>query len=326
MGTWKPEFWPLTARTPGAANSAPIVTPVIINEIHYHPTDLAGPLDNARDEFIELHNPTTSPVGLAGWVLKGGSDFTFPPGATLRPGDYILVVGFDPVAAPATLSAFRAALSVPASVPVFGPFSPKLGNDEADVEIARPDGAAFVNVDKVRYADFAPWATGADGTGPSFQRESRTVIGNDPANWFALTPTPGAKNSNQTAILDNDGDGMSNAYEDANGLDKFSVADAAQDADGDGRTNFAESIAGTDPRNPASYLSATVTKIAGGFRIQFTAQVGKEYTIQYRDSLTAGSWLRLTDIAAPVTTQTVIFDYPTVVAQRYYRVVTPTVP
>ena len=328
VGSWKPEFWPMIARTPGAANAPSVVTPVIINEIHYHPPDLAGPVDNARDEFIELHNPTTSPVTLAGWVLKGGSDFTFPAGATLRPGDYILVVGFDPANA-ATLAAFRTALGVSASTPIYGPFSPKLGNDNADVEIAKPSlefPGSFVNVDKVDYADFAPWPTSPDGTGPSLQRASRTVIGNDPANWAALAPTPGAKNTNQSAILDNDGDGMSNAFEDANGLDKFSAADAAQDADGDGRTNLAESIAGTDPRNAASFLAANVTKIAGGFRIQFTAQAGKGYTIQSRDSLTTGAWLRLTDIAAPPATQTVTFDDITALAQRFYRVATPTVP
>ena len=119
---------------------------------------------------------------------------------------------------------------------------------------------------------------------------------------------------------------MSNAYEDANGFDKFSAADAAQDADGDGRTNLAESIAGTDPRNALSFLSATVAKIAGGFRIQFTAQADKSYTIQYRDNLTTGAWQRLTDIAAPATTQAVTFDDITILAQRFYRIVTPTVP
>ena len=119
---------------------------------------------------------------------------------------------------------------------------------------------------------------------------------------------------------------MSNAYEDAHGLDKFSAADAAQDADGDGRTNLAEFLAGTDPRNPSSFLNATVAKIAGGFRIQFTAQAGKGYTIQYRDSLTTGTWLRLTDIAPPASTQTVTFDNLTAQPQRFYRVATPTVP
>src|SRR5262249_16359404 len=118
--------------------------------------------------------------------------FTFPAGAVLRPGDYILVVGFNPSDF-ATLSAFRIQMGVSSATQIYGPFSPKLTNDDADVEIAFPVMPAgnFVNVDKVHYADFAPWPAGADGNGPSLQRISRTIIGNDPANWSALTPTPG---------------------------------------------------------------------------------------------------------------------------------------
>ena len=324
------EFWPLTARTFGSANAAPAIGPVIINDIHYHPPDLAG-LDNGRDEFVELHNITSHGVDLTGWRLKGASDFVFVPGTILRPGDYILVAGFNPTTDLTSLAAFRAALSVPVSVPIYGPFAPKLANDTASVELAYPGALVggvtpYINVDRVEYADFAPWPVSPDGSGSSLQRESRTVIGNDPGNWASGTPTPGAKNFNQSAITDNDDDGIPNGWEDANGFDKFNAADAAQDADGDDQSNIAEYLAGTDPHSGASFLAATVTKIAGGFRVQFTAQVGKGYTIQYRDSLTSGAWLRLADIAALPTTQATAFDNLTAVAQRYYRVVTPTVP
>ena len=45
---------------------------------------------------------------------------------------------------------------------------------------------------------------------------------------------------------DIDGDGMSNAYEDANGLDKLSAADRDADRDGDGVSNYNEGVAGTN--------------------------------------------------------------------------------
>lgn len=53
----------------------------------------------------------------------------------------------------------------------------------------------------------------------------------------------------QWSIKDSDGDGMSDEFEDANGLDKYDPTDARTDADKDGLTNLEEFLAGTEPRN-----------------------------------------------------------------------------
>jgi hypothetical protein len=50
-------------------------------------------------------------------------------------------------------------------------------------------------VDKVSYRDSYPWPAGADGFGLSLQRRNANVFGNDPANWFALTPTAASANA-----------------------------------------------------------------------------------------------------------------------------------
>ena len=328
VGSWKPEFWQTVSITEGTANSAPLVTPVIINEISYHPIDLPGAVDNARDEFVELHNPTTSPVDLSGWKLKGASDFIFPNGSTLRAGDYIVVVGFNPTDT-ATLNAFRLATNMPVGTQVFGPFAPKLVNDEGDVEIAKPTVTAgvFVNVDKVSYSDTAPWPLDTDGLGGTLQRISRTVIGNDPANWQGVSASPGRYNGgiNQTEILDNDGDGMLNAYEDANGLNKF-INDAAGDLDGDGQSNLAENLAGTSPQNAADrFLITSVAPVSGGpgFVITFPAKAGKTYTIQYKNALTDTTWLELADIPVQGSNTTFQQTDPTTQPARFYRVITP---
>lgn len=51
------------------------------------------------------------------------------------------------------------------------------------------------------------------------------------------------------AYKDTDKDGMPDVWEDANGFNKFSAADALLDADGDGLNNRDEYLAGTNPRN-----------------------------------------------------------------------------
>jgi len=58
-------------------------------------------------------------------------------------------------------------------------------------------------------------------------------------------------------------------------------------------------------------------------QIRFTAVAGQTYTVQYRDSLSAGGWLKLADVQ-PVT-QSVEVPDPTVTnsTTRYYRLVTP---
>lgn len=322
----QPEFWPLVERTFGSANAAPVIGPVLINEVHYHPPNI-GTADNTRDEFIELHNPTTSAVGIGGWRLKGGTKFTFPSGTILRPGDYVLVVGFDP-ADTATLNAFRSNFALPASVPIYGPYSPKLSNSTAVVEIAYPgtpvNGVTpYINVDKVEYTDFAPWPAAADGSGSSLQRQSRAIIGNDVANWIAALPTPGRENTGQEAILDNDGDGIPNAWEDLYGLDKFNAADALLDSDGDGQSNLAEYLAGTSPIDSTDRLEAEVTTSSEpGFTIHFQAKAGKTYTIRYKSSPTDAAWTKLIDIPAGAERPIEHTD-PTTEPRRFYQVITP---
>ena len=47
-------------------------------------------------------------------------------------------------------------------------------------------------MDKVVYGDSLPWPVGADGFGLSLQRRNFSDYGNDPANWLAGLPKPGA--------------------------------------------------------------------------------------------------------------------------------------
>ena len=300
-----PEFWAQTARTPGGPNAAPVTQPVIINEIHYHPTDLAGGVDNTADEFVEMHNVTGSAISLAGWRLRGVSDFAFTT-EVISAGGYVHVVGRAPTAAGE-----------------FGPFASRLPNDTGSVELARPgtaaDGVPFVMVDKAEYSDAAPWAN-ADGNGLSLQRQSRSVIGNDPGNWVAAAPTPFALNFGQTPLnLDSDGDSIPDAWELANGLNPASAADATSDTDADGQSARAEYLAGSDPRNAGSVF--TWQQIFPGTD-RFAVNVFPGRTLRFQSSADLVVWTTLEERPPGGTTGTVEFTDLNLPApsRRYYRV------
>jgi len=72
----------------------------------------------------------------------------------------------------------------------------------------------------------------------------------------------------------------------------------------------------------------SVTNSGDNRVIRFLATAGKTYTLQSRDSLTDGQWLRVADVPAQATTQLVEVPDPAANGQatRYYRLVTPQLP
>jgi len=111
-----------------------------------------------------------------------------------------------------------------------------------------------------------------------------------------------------------------------------SVSGDNADPDADGFSNYQEYVSGTDPRDVRSRLQIDSTAWVGGpgsgAQIRFTAVAGRSYTVQYRDSLSGGAWLKLHDVEPPLTTQAVEVvdsagDHP---ATRYYRLITPSQP
>jgi len=68
---------------------------------------------------------------------------------------------------------------------------------------------------------------------------------------FCGAPNP--EGTEEDIGADVDGDGMTNGWEIANGLDMRDPSDAAMDKDNDGASNLEEYLAGTDPNDPTSY-------------------------------------------------------------------------
>ena len=190
ISTGDDQFPAQVSATPGQPNSGPLIGPVVINEIMYHP-DIDG------DEFIELKNISSNSMPLFDpanpsntWALSGVG-FSFPADVQLAPNELMLLVAVDP-------EAFRAKYSIPAQVQILGPYPGGLQGSGERLELQRPDvpdtnGVAYITVDEVRYNDRSPWPIAADGSGPSLQRKNAAAYGNDPANWEAAVATPGAE-------------------------------------------------------------------------------------------------------------------------------------
>ena len=325
----------------GMLNSNAKVGPVVISEIMYY-SAVAG-VENPDDEFIELENLTASPVPLHDpayptnhWRLRDAASFEFPPGTVLAAMSRLLVVNFTPNDTYA-LAAFRAKFNVPASVPIFGPFTGRLANDHDSVELVKPDAvqlpphpdAGFVPqilVDKVRYSTSAPWPNGSASGTNSLQRISAVNYGNDPVNWQSAPPTPGRLNGSNSNP-DTDGDGMTDAWE----LDNFGTLarDGSRDFDGDAVSDLKEFLAGTDPKDAGSYLHLTLNAYdTTSCTIGFRAVAGKSYSVVYRDNFDGGSWLKLADIPVRTASGTVSVTDTNVSSSviRFYRIVTPSLP
>lgn len=317
----------------GKTNTGPMVGPVVISEVMYHPTDLTGGIDDVANEFIELRNLTGNAVPLYDptfptnvWRLKDAVSFNFPPNTSIPANGVIVVVSFNP-SDTTTLNTFRTKYSVQAGAVILGPYSGKLDNSSDSVELARPDSpqtvpgpefglVPYILVDKVKYSDAAPWPVAPDGAGQSLTRATLANYGNDPVNWTAATPTPGPQGANP----DTDGDGMDDAWEQT----YFGnlTRNGSGDFDSDGLTDLQEFLAGTNPTQAASTLRLTVVS-TGPTVLRFNAAANKTYTVEYKNTLGAPSWTLLRSEAAGAARTVQFTDSISPTATRFYRVRTP---
>jgi hypothetical protein len=195
------KYWLAMTPTRDSANNNP-VQHIVIDEIMYHPAD------DTDDEYIELYNPTASPVYLenpdGSWRLDGAVDYIFPANTSINAGGRLLIVGFDPTTDIGRLNAFKTVYNtgpITAGVDIVGPWSGNLSNSGERLTLKMPetpdapdDPVCWANVDEMIFSDVSPWPTMADGSGAALQRiyADQYHSGNDPANWEADSPTPGS--------------------------------------------------------------------------------------------------------------------------------------
>jgi regulation of enolase protein 1 (concanavalin A-like superfamily) len=170
-GRWPdgaPDFYPLSTNNPGQANANMLLGDVVINEIMYD--TVSGDTD---DQFVELYNKGTRTVDLTGWQFTSGMAFTFPDGATLAPGAYLVIA-----ASKTNLLAHYPHLN---ALNTLGDFSGKLPSG-GRLALSRPDAYVTTNTvggrisvtilvvaDEVTYDTGGRWGRWAHGGGSSLE-------------------------------------------------------------------------------------------------------------------------------------------------------------
>lgn len=221
-------LYSMTASTSGAANSGPLIGPVVISEVSYD----AQSIDSR--EFVELTNTGTNLVSLNQWRLRGGLDFDFNGSHSLSPGQSLVVVSFDPLIQTALADDFRSHFGIPSNVLLLGPATDGPLNDtEGTVRLQTAGPApAFSQIiaDEVRYLSEAPWPMADNGN--SLTRLSSLGFAGFPESWSSDLPTPGTfvAGENYQSWAANNG-----------------VGSEDDDDDGDSLENFLEYALGTNP-------------------------------------------------------------------------------
>ena len=311
----------------GAPNTNPLVGPLLVQEIHYHPFD-------SGVEYVTLFNDAIFPVQLYDplartntWSLQNAVEFVFPQDVIIQPKETIVIAGEDP-------TPFRIRTSTKDSVQVFGPFLGALNNAGETLDLVKPDPPqttgdqiGFVPqiiVESVPYKPITPWPPKADGLGGSLIRTGLTGSPGNADQWAAGFPTYDA---------DSDSDGAPDSWEVWYGLNPILGSDVTQDRDQDGSSELEEFLAGSDPQNAQSILNCTVARssTAGALDITLLRRPDRNYIIESSPTLEPGAtWIQVDQFSAleasfsgPMTftptTTTTNFSVPSNGAPLFFR-------
>ncbi len=203
FGRWpngEGRLFPMSSTTLGEANGGPLVSSVIISEVHYEPRDPddEGELTESDVEFVELHNWTDEAVDLSNYQLDGDIQFSFIDETLLPAGESIVVLPIDPLEDPETASLVRLIYRMDLDAVVTGPFAGQLDNQSGLVELRRDlpnaqgdDESPTIVADFVRYENIPPWPDNLNASGQSLTRAAIAAFGGFPTSWKSESRSPG---------------------------------------------------------------------------------------------------------------------------------------
>jgi|GEM_PF-4257012 len=320
------EWYPLQASTFGSSNAPPAFGPVVISEIEYRPatTQQVGEV-----EFVEIYNPTTSDVSLAGWRFGDGVLYNFHAGQVLHPYHALAVLPFDPQdsANAARWQRFQAMYTIEPGAGIVGGYTGQLSSAGEGVQLDRagtpPPGYSGLPTywaeDRVVYDSLPPWPQFSSDVNFSLQRKSSRLFGSLPESWISAVPSPGVSD------MDDDGDGMPDRWEILHfGSLAVSAGRPTDDQDHDGIPDIDEYFAGTDPNNPDSKLAVSGVEYHADVRrvvVKWSSVTNHFYGIKSEGSVTGTGWANmLMQIPATPPENAATVTVTSISTQKFYRV------
>jgi len=162
-----------------------LITEIMYNPPAFTPPGSPAPVDGDEFEFLEIKNTGSSSVSLYNVRLAGGIDFTFPPGATIPAGGFVVLAK----------NSAQLALKYP-GVAVAGQYGPgsSLSNGGEALTLMDAAGDTIMNF---TYGDSDPWPTAADGGGRSLvpSQPNSNPSPNLASSWRASTNVGGSPGS-----------------------------------------------------------------------------------------------------------------------------------
>jgi hypothetical protein len=288
-------FWSLlSAPTPGGTNSLPALLGNV--ELVKFNEWMAAP--SGGDDWFELYNPEPLPVHVGGLYVTDDPSVSGRTNTQIAQLTFIPQRGFILLQADGEID--RGTDHVGFNLNTFG-------------ETLR----IYNNLTKV---DEVLLLVQADGTS-----EGRYPDGSSSIVQFPGMATPAAPNLMPGG--DADGDGIPDAWEDANGLNRLSAGDALLDNDGDGMSNLDEFRAGTNPSSSTSLLRLEISGSDLGVPVlSFRAAANKSYTVMATDSLATPLWERVGNIFPGADRQVDLLDDGDGDGTRFYRIISPMQP
>jgi hypothetical protein len=176
---------------------------IIINEINYNSSDDFDP-----EDWVELYNPSESPINIGAWKLKDENNehvFPIPENTIISGGDYLVLCK--------DAAAFES--QFPEVTNFIGDLGYGLGGGGDMVRLFDSNDTLM---DEVEYDDEDPWPEQADGEGPTLELIYPYLDNSLAENWAAHEGygSPGRENANNDCdeeLGDINGDGVSDVLD-----------------------------------------------------------------------------------------------------------------